>query len=671
MKPLAQEEEASLPILRETMVMDIGKPPWLYPIIIAVALSGPFFPLIASENSEVKTPVVSKVEPAVISVPIPENDKRSQSPGGLLFYKENRSCPEKDPCFEHAQYYTECGLVDLAIPDLKKTIERYPNDSKAHAYLGYTYSQKGLVADAANEFQKAISINPALQKETFDFPMAKNSPPLLKEFIMHFKDIAPIIDAFSAAHETLGACYTIEGRLGDALNEYEKVLKLEPGYGGRDSKISEKRTFGAIDQAIVEYEEAIELRPDFLDSYIKLAHAHVQKGLIDLAIADAKKAISVKPEHLELHVYLSCFYAKKWMFEEALAELAEAKKIRDTVFEKLITEGKHHLQNHRYNEAIPTIQDAIKIFPKNKHAHLLLATAYCRDDKTEEAITKCKHIIALNPDDSQAYALLGWIYAQCDRIGEAVDIARQAIGIKPDSVEIQLLMAFLCASQNQLQKAIETCRTALDAQSSHQNAASDYSWIKGNTPSIEQKFREVVDVLQTNPNYREAYLCLGWLHSKNGEPEKSLAAYRKVFELTSNSQLAPKNPSDIILYTAYLHLGNVYAQKGEAAEALSAYNRALEMLTLKTQDDIREGLFCLGNGSVDEAINCFNRALKMNPERKEVYFLLANAYEKQGLHGIGVALRIQGEKLKLQDEVQSLGWKPQITFENGLRDTIQ
>ena len=34
---------------------------------------------------------------------------------------------------------------------------------------------------------------------------------------------------------------------------------------------------------------------------------------------------------------------------------------------------------------------------------------------------------------------------------------------------------------------------------------------------------------------------------ENGEPEKSLAAYRKVFELTSNSQLAPKNSSDIIL----------------------------------------------------------------------------------------------------------------------------
>ena len=122
----------------------------------------------------------------------------------------------------------------------KKTIERYPNDSKAHAYLGYTYSQKGLVADAANEFQKAISINPALQKETFDFPMAKNSPPLLKEFIMHFKDIAPIIDAFSAAHETLGACYTIEGRLGDALNEYEKVLKLEPGMAGEIQKSVKK-----------------------------------------------------------------------------------------------------------------------------------------------------------------------------------------------------------------------------------------------------------------------------------------------------------------------------------------------------------------------------------------------------------------------------------------------
>ena len=629
--------------------MDIGKLPWLYSLM-AIALLWPFSPLITLRNSEAETAVISEVAPAIFSAPVPENNHHSHSREGLFFNKENKRCPEKDPCFAQARYYTERGLVDLAIPDLKKTIERYPNDSKAHAYLGYIYSQKGLIADAVNEFQKAIGINPTLQKDTFDFPMAKSSPPLLKDFTIHFKDIIPIIDTFPAAHEILGACYTIEGRLGDALNEYEKVLKLDPDYGGRDSKISEKRTFGAIDQAIMEYEEAINLRPDYLNAYIQLAHAHQQKGLTDLAMTDIKKALSVKPDRLELHAFLSCFYAKKWLFEDALAVLREAKKIREAVFEKLITEGKSHLQNHRYNEAITTAKEAITLFPENKHAYLMLVTAYCLDNKTEEAIIKCNHIITQNPEDTLAYILLGWIYAQCDRTEEAVEMVRQSIGIKTGSIEAQLLTAFLCATQNQLQKAIKACRTALEVQSSHQNAASDYSWIKGNTLSIDQKFREVADVLQTNPNYREAYLCLGWLHSKNGEPEKSLAAYRKVVELTTNGQPALKNSADTILYTAYLHLGNVHAQKGEAADALSAYNRALEIFSLKTQNDIREGISCLDSSNVDEAINCFNRALKTNPERKEVYFLLANAYEKQGLHGIGAVLRMQGEKLKLQQD---------------------
>jgi len=630
--------------LQSICFMSIRKPRWLYPLI-ATILSWPIPSLTAAENREIKTAIVAKAEPATTSTSVSENDNCSQSPGSLFFCKEKRRGPEQEPCFEQFRYYTERGLVDLAITDLKKSIERYPNKSKAHVYLGYIYGQKGLIADAANEFKKAISINPAMQKEVFDFPTAKSYTPLLKEFTNHFKDIVPIIDIFPAAHEILGACYTIEGRLNDALSEYEKVLKLDPDYGRRDSTISEKETFGVVDQAIVEYDEAIRLRPDYLNAYIQLAYAHLQKGLIDLAIADVKKALVINPDNPKLHAYLSCFYAKKWMFGEALTELAEAKKLRDTDFEKLIAEGKRHLQNQQYNEAISTVKDAVRIFPENRHAHLLLATAYCLANKTEEAFTKCKHIIGQYPDDPQAYALLGWIYAQCNRMEEATDVARQAVGMKAGSVEIQLFTAFLCAHQNQLQKAIETCRTALNAQSSHPNAASDYSWIKGNVPSIEQKFREVVDVLQTNPYSREAYLCLGWLHAKNGESEKSIAAYRKALELTMPGQPAPKNSSDTITYTAYLYLGNAYAQKGEAAEALSAYNKALEILFLQIQDDVREGVSCLDNGRINEAINCFNHALKINPEWKEVYFLLANAYEKQGLHGLGAALRKEGEIL--------------------------
>ena len=118
--------------------------------------------------------------------------------------------------------YAERGLVDLAIPELQKTIELYPDDIEAHAYLGWAYSQKGLIPDAVRELQKVLEMNPDLQKMPFDYPMVKDIPATVKEFTTSFEDVIDLINGFSGAHELLGLCYVLQGRLGDALNEYKK-----------------------------------------------------------------------------------------------------------------------------------------------------------------------------------------------------------------------------------------------------------------------------------------------------------------------------------------------------------------------------------------------------------------------------------------------------------------
>ena len=78
-----------------------------------------------------------------------------------------------------------------------------------------------------------------------------------------------------------------------------------------------------------------------------------------------------------------------------------------------------------------------------------------------------------------------------------------------------------------------------------------------------------MDVLKTRPDYIEAYLCLGWLHSKNGEIDEAITAFRKAIELMPDS------------YNAHLCLGNVYVQKGEIKDALGEYNKVWEILSKK------------------------------------------------------------------------------------------
>lgn len=86
-------------------------------------------------------------------------------------------------------------------------------------------------------------------------------------------------------------------------------------------------------------------------------------------------------------------------------------------------------------------------------------------------------------------------------------------------------------------------------------------------PSIEQKLREVADSLEIKSDYTDVYICLGWLHAKNGECEKAIAALKKAVELTPGS------------YNIHRYLGNLYVQNGKIKEALDEYNKALNILS--------------------------------------------------------------------------------------------
>ena len=89
--------------------------------------------------------------------------------------------------------------------------------------------------------------------------------------------------------------------------------------------------------------------------------------------------------------------------------------------------------------------------------------------------------------------------------------------------------------------------------------------------------------------------------------------------------------------------GNAYVQKGDIEDALNEYNKVLKILSKNGQDKITEGLTFLNEGNTEKAKDCFNEALKLNPESNEAYIQLANIYEKKGLRGISIILKLQIE----------------------------
>ncbi|MBL7959080.1 tetratricopeptide repeat protein [bacterium] len=90
---------------------------------------------------------------------------------------------------------------------------------------------------------------------------------------------------------------------------------------------------GLMDEAIVEFEHAVEKNPELVESYNNLGMALAQKGDLSDAIDILKKAVGMEPNYADLRNNLGIALGKFKKYEEAMAELQTALKINPNYLE--------------------------------------------------------------------------------------------------------------------------------------------------------------------------------------------------------------------------------------------------------------------------------------------------------------------------------------------------
>ena len=81
---------------------------------------------------------------------------------------------------------------------------------------------------------------------------------------------------------------------------------------------------GRIDEAIIEFEKAIEMRPQYVAAYTSLGAAYGQKGTIDQSISASKKAIELAPRNATAYYNLGKAFGIEKNFDEAFASFFKA-----------------------------------------------------------------------------------------------------------------------------------------------------------------------------------------------------------------------------------------------------------------------------------------------------------------------------------------------------------
>ena len=133
------------------------------------------------------------------------------------------------------------------------------------------------------------------------------------------------------AHYAKGEVLRVQGRIEEAISEYETVLASNPNRVAALAAIGRCKIFiGPIDEAIPAQELAIRLSPRDPEIgfwYFRIGQAHLFQSRVEEAIPWFEKARRVDPEIPFFHAYLASAYALHGDTEQANAELAEARRL--------------------------------------------------------------------------------------------------------------------------------------------------------------------------------------------------------------------------------------------------------------------------------------------------------------------------------------------------------
>jgi len=203
---------------------------------------------------------------------------------------------------------------------------------------------------------------------------------------------------------------------------------------------------GEKEEAIQQFRNALEIKPDYAEVRNNLGHALFDQGEKEEAIAQYRKAIEIKPDYVKARYNLGYALAKEGLTEEAIAQYRKAVEIEPDFVMARNNLGVALDQHGDTEEAIAQYRKVLEITPDNAVALNNLGLALARKGQVDEAILSYRHAIKINPKYADAYGNLGLALAQKGETRQAIESWQQSLAIKPDQPSVQNNLAWLLAT---------------------------------------------------------------------------------------------------------------------------------------------------------------------------------------------------------------------------------
>jgi tetratricopeptide (TPR) repeat protein len=254
---------------------------------------------------------------------------------GIPFLKKAVTIDPSDPTAHQdlAAAYIQINQIEDAVVELKVAIRLSPDSPQLHYDLGTAYKLQDDATDAIPELEMAAKLNPAGYEPPYVLGLLYLQVGRYQEAAQQLEVSLKLHPQNGEAWATLGSVYSKLDRLPEAASALRKAIEQMPDQS--DSHlllasvlVKQNDTAGAAAERKV--------AADLMRKHMNLQRAEVAtnsgksllaSGKIDDAIVQFRDALSFDPSYTEAHLKLAEALDKQGKTAEAAAERAQAEKL--------------------------------------------------------------------------------------------------------------------------------------------------------------------------------------------------------------------------------------------------------------------------------------------------------------------------------------------------------
>ncbi len=356
-------------------------------------------------------------------------------------------------------------------------------------------------------------------------------------------------------------------------------------------------------KAIQALEKATQLDPKNYHLLISLADAQAGSGAVEMAVITYEQAVAMNPAADKEYKALGDLYMKQKKAEPAIKAYKKyLEKSTDDSIAGVI--GKYSVESKNYPDAAKYL-GMVKGKESVTVPFLLLygdAAFQAKEDQT--ALSIYKKLADLQPQNAEIFKTLYELSKRTGASGEALVALKKYTSLKPTDASYQKVLGDILFEQKDNEGAAAAYRAALKADPTSKGFYKRLFGLIGTSTKDEELVAILNGAIAANEADADMYTRLATIYTKQGNSAKAVAMYEKA------SQLDPKNV-DLLC-----PLAEAQAKSGNVSEAILTYEQYLAMKPTADTEYKALGDLYYQQKKTELAVKNYRKYLEKNTDSK-------------------------------------------------------